>query len=287
MKEMFDEFLGPIRRQLSELGERVEYLEEENYQLKEALRVNEDRDRRKNLVFWKVPEQQGEDCRRKVIDLIKDNLRINIKEDDIERAHRLHTRTQPRPMIVRFERHLTKETIWKSRKSVTSEIRFSEDFSFATRRARQQLQNLAKEAREEGKFPLFVVDKLIIGDTIYRYNGYADKIEHAKRKPTYQNKSMNMYNDQGQANKESEKGRRAKRGLMTSPRNAEYSSPARKQKLGDIRTYYQAKKDNNNGGRLSQTESTGACGGTTSIWRQKFGSSTEIFHDSEDMEETQ
>ena len=240
-KKELRECLENVNRKLEGMEERMNWLEEENQSLRDALRVQEDRDRRKNLIIFGVPEEQEEDCRGKAIEVFEKYLNVKMAGLDIERAHRLFTRSQPRPIIDRFERHLMRETIWKGRRSMPMNLRISEDFSFATIWARKQLQPIASKAREDGKYPFFVVDKLLVGDYIYRYNSTAERIEHQKRKVGDNKRTYNERQSQREpATTTAERGR-PKRKLAASPGSRTFSSPIRRHKLNDIRTFYKPK----------------------------------------------
>ena len=159
----------------AETGRLWQTLRAENNRLWSALTVMEDRDRRKNLLFWGMPEEKGEDCRKRIVDAVDELLEVNIHHGDIERAHRLHTSSSPRPIIVRFERHITKERVLAAKEDRTlplyrSNIYISEDASKATRIARSALQDVARRARQDGFRPVLAHNQLFVGEWVYTYD---------------------------------------------------------------------------------------------------------------------
>ena len=214
------------------MDNEISRLIEEKTALKKRIIGIEDRDRRKNLIIWNLKEDGKENPRDIAQGFFREMLSVDIDKMDFERVHRLHTRTSPRPMIVRFERYAIREEIWKRRhdnaqKLKTSEYRLSEDFSYETRKARGKLRPIAEKAWSEGKPAYLKVDKLFIGNDIHEYDEASDDVViHTSTKK--------------------ERGRpvhRTKRQASSSPRvtsraasNDVIGSPARRPKT-DIRFY--------------------------------------------------
>ena len=115
----FDGIVNQRDTRVVELEDRVTQLEKHVVKLEESIDENNQYGRRESLIVSGelVPmETSGEDCRRVVIDLFRDNLRLNIQPNDISTAHRIgrinssNRNSQKRNIIIKLcRRDLTAE----------------------------------------------------------------------------------------------------------------------------------------------------------------------------------
>ena len=121
----------------------------------------EARSRRNNLIFYGIPEADVEVCEDKIIQFLKENLKVEINPSAVQRAHRLgRPRSKnnigklaftPRPMIVLFTDFKLKEAIRKKRFELTRPYGISDDLPVEIRRARKSLENVVKDLKAQNK----------------------------------------------------------------------------------------------------------------------------------------
>ncbi len=120
----------------------------------------EARSRRNNLLFYGIPEEQGEDCFRSAEKFIKNELKIS-QPVVLQRAHRLGKPTppnaigqrvsQPRPIIVNFMDFRQRESVRAARIQLRHPFGISEDFPWEVRKARESLQPELREMKRNNK----------------------------------------------------------------------------------------------------------------------------------------
>ena len=85
--------------------------------------TNEQYSRRNNIRIFGLPEEDGEDCFQKVLYLCENDLKINVKREDLDRVHRVGRPKEsqggienpsPRAMIVKVIGHGIKMKIMKA-----------------------------------------------------------------------------------------------------------------------------------------------------------------------------
>lgn len=132
---------------------------------------DENRSRRKNLIFYNVPEVKSENwdaCRDTVKDLVK-SAGMELSEYGVERAHRIgkfsKKASRPRPMIALFSHWEEKESVLNLGKKINDSCNVSvaQDFAPATRKARSVLYKRMKEERSLGRRATLVMDTLHVG----------------------------------------------------------------------------------------------------------------------------
>lgn len=145
------------------------YTKQEERVMKLESRIDylENQSRRDNLVFRGIDESDGETsniCKMKVVDCIRE-MGIFVTEREIDRAHRVNSKTSPRPMVVKFNEYSTREKVFKKKASLKgSKIVIYEDFSKKVLNERRELVKHMKTAREEGLYAMVSFNRLIIGD---------------------------------------------------------------------------------------------------------------------------
>ena len=96
------------------LQKKVQDLSKKNQELYSKCENLEGQSRRQNLKFYNIPDSAGESWdvnERKVRDYIQNDLGLETTNISIERAHRLHSRLKPRPVIVKFSFFKDKEMV--------------------------------------------------------------------------------------------------------------------------------------------------------------------------------
>ena len=157
----------------------------------------EDRQRRNNLVFFKVPESdkdehgnyKREDCEKLIIDeLLRCGIISNQEIEDsqylMDRAHRLgrkdDSKPYPRPIIVRMTMFKDKQHILKNAyKLATSNMNVSEE----TLQVHSELTKAAKKAKEE------VSDGSIISYRVF-YRRISLKFQNTNDSTSYKSFSL-------------------------------------------------------------------------------------------------
>ena len=149
--------------------------------------------RRENLRFFDIPETPKEtwdQSEERVRGYISETLGIDDSSIKIERAHRLPSKSSPRPLIVRFSFFKDKDRVLKRyreiRKSQPTDadgaddqlagVRISEDFPERVRKVRALLVKFLNQALQAGKDAYLRYDKLIV-------NGYAYEYDYVKERP--------------------------------------------------------------------------------------------------------
>ena len=127
----------------------------------------ENRGRRKNLIFFGVPEEEGENwdnCREKVRDFAK-KVGVDLHRRGVERAHRLDTRERPRPLIALFSFWEEKEEVLAKSDDIRKKtgVSVAPDFAPRTREARKALKPIFKDAKRKGRPAKLALDVLHLG----------------------------------------------------------------------------------------------------------------------------
>ncbi|XP_077485356.1 uncharacterized protein LOC144095528 [Amblyomma americanum] len=166
----------------------VEQLTSRQYELQARIDDLEDRSRRNNLILRGIPDarETWEQTEKKIITAFSTSLGTDFDQAVIERAHRIGTFSHQkcRPVVIRFGSFKDRGRILACRaKLKTDNISVSEDFSPATRNARQQLTNFAKSLPQSPKFQLRY-NKLYVNNKCYMYDSVTNNIELIKEFPT-------------------------------------------------------------------------------------------------------
>lgn len=148
--------LDDVKESLISLNEKTDYAEAQS--------------KRNNLIFDGINESDGEswsDSEEKVRKLMSENLKLDPRKIELERAHRTgkssETATRPRPIVVKFLRYKDKVEVLSLAKELKgTNIYINEDFSEAVRQKRKDLLPAMKAARERGDLAYLRYDKLIV-----------------------------------------------------------------------------------------------------------------------------
>ncbi|GFR85452.1 SH3 domain protein [Elysia marginata] len=124
----------------------------------------ESRQKRNNLIFHGIQQMDSretwEECEKKIKKAIAEKLEIS-EEMKIDRAHRLFSRSSPRPIVVYFTEFKQKESVLRARGNLSGTgVSVQEDY---TPRVRTIPKNLAPHLtclRNEGKKAKMVYDHI-------------------------------------------------------------------------------------------------------------------------------
>ncbi|XP_052242307.1 uncharacterized protein LOC127852388 [Dreissena polymorpha] len=131
------------------------------------------RSMRDNLLFFKIPEEQEEQCDKKILEFIETKLHVQNAQTEIKlhRAHRIG-RYQPnkvRPIVAKFAYYPDKERVRReSRELKGTPFGISEQYPQEVMEARRRLVPIMKKARSEGKEAYLRIDKLYINKQVYK-----------------------------------------------------------------------------------------------------------------------
>ncbi|KAL0883754.1 hypothetical protein ABMA27_015859 [Loxostege sticticalis] len=160
--ESMDEKLILIVEENKKLKIRVDTLEKEIESLKRAGKSN-------NIVVFGIEEKEKStiELLRELKDNIKQDLNIDIVDNEVNKIHRIGKRdpesNKPRPVICSFVNYWKKNEIIKNKKNLKN-IYIMEDYSKEALKKRKELQTKLVEERKKGKIAYLKNDKLIIKD---------------------------------------------------------------------------------------------------------------------------
>jgi hypothetical protein len=212
MLQAKDAEIGKLNKEIGTLQTTSSFLTQETHDLTAKINTNaatirqatnevkfveqkandlEDRGRRSNLVFFGIEEQQNEDCKAKINDLLRYYHIINDSESlRLDRAHRLGPYKQhaqrPRPIIVKFTYFDAKEFVISRASCLKgSNITVSGDYSKATLAIHRQLANHAKIAKQSGHITRYDI----------KYKHVVIQVENGERdKNQYRTYDLNFIN---------------------------------------------------------------------------------------------
>ncbi|KAI8517875.1 hypothetical protein Bbelb_038920 [Branchiostoma belcheri] len=141
--------------EVTEMANKLDYIENQS--------------RRNNLIFDGIKDDRKETWEQsetKVKEVLRNKLRLNTDNIEIERAHRNgKPGDRPRPIVVKLLRYKDKQNILRQAKMLKgTQIFINEDFSDKIRQKRKDLQPALRAARERGQVAYIRFDKLVISD---------------------------------------------------------------------------------------------------------------------------
>ncbi|XP_052439387.1 uncharacterized protein LOC127978630 [Carassius gibelio] len=165
LEDKVNEVIKKQEKRISELEEKVNEIIE-----KKEKRIAELEKAECNLWLYCLPEQEGEDVRKRVMDILGDlvpeaagNLTHHI--GIVQRIGR-RSQDRDRPVIIKFSDKSTKELLWntaiRSKDFCSSNLWFGEDLTAKDKKKRNKLWPQVEAARKEGKTAYFVGAKAII-----------------------------------------------------------------------------------------------------------------------------
>ena len=183
-------------KSMRDLQKENNTLKQENVELKKQIEMldlkvehMEAQSRRENLKFFNVPESDREswtESKNMIRKYLKDDLKFDESKISIERAHRLHSKSKPRPLIVKFSFYKDKDRILQAyrekrksdrtnetngeRNGDTPKIGVSEDFPQRVNRIRQCLTPFMQDAIKNGRKANLQYDKLVVDGKRFLYD---------------------------------------------------------------------------------------------------------------------
>ncbi|KAK3094866.1 hypothetical protein FSP39_007262 [Pinctada imbricata] len=132
------------------------------------------RSMRDNLLFYGIPEEDGEDCEESITELVSDKMKIR-KVVRFERVHRVgrrrvgNHRGPPRPIVAKFSSYKDRDLVRKQapRTLRGSNIWVQEQFPPEIEQRRKALYPVMKEERRKNNKVRLVRDRLYINGTEY------------------------------------------------------------------------------------------------------------------------
>jgi hypothetical protein len=118
--EMVDEAVQPLKQ-------RIKNLEQELEAVKQKANDNEQYSRRSNVRIFGVKSPDtisdsvvAENCTTTVVNFCKNELGVDLNEQEIDRAHRVGRKNgdEPRAIIVKFRSHASKVKVMKAKKNL-------------------------------------------------------------------------------------------------------------------------------------------------------------------------
>lgn len=165
---------------LPKLFQEVEDLKKENLDqrelivaLEEKVDYLENQSRRDNLIFTGIKERKGEtwdECVDEVVNVAK-QIGVDLKRDDVVRAHRVGGKKVPRNIVAKFSSWRKKEEILKNKVHLKgSQYFIFEDFSTKTLKERQALFEEARRMWKNGDEARVKFNRLITKTGTFKWN---------------------------------------------------------------------------------------------------------------------
>ncbi len=171
LEEEVNKVIDNQQKRISDLEEKVNKVIDNQQKRISKLeeKVNE-AERKLNLWLYGLQEQEGENVKRRVIDICRNVVpgAAYIFPLHIDTVQRIGKKGEGkvRPVIIRFIARSTKELLWKTSKSSefhrSSSLKFAEDLTLEDKDTRFRLWPLIEAARKEGKIAYFAGAKAII-----------------------------------------------------------------------------------------------------------------------------
>ncbi len=161
------------RGQIEELVQQMVSVQAENTKLKEAFLDLEARSMRDNLMFYNLPEEEGEDCELKLTRFIKEEMEVGVEGLDLARVHRIGVKkpNKTRPMVAKFQSFKKREEVRKAAPVLKGKkAGVSEQFPKEVAERRKELYPVMRQARNEGKRVRLQMDRLYIDGVLYKKN---------------------------------------------------------------------------------------------------------------------
>lgn len=174
------EKINKKQKEIDELSSKLKKLETDQNKTEGDLKAQvldiQCRSMRDNLIFYRLPEERDEtddDCVRKILTFIEDNLAIENASTDIKlhRAHRMgrYNPSKIRPIIAKFAFFPDRERVRKNAgKLKDTNFGISQQYPKEIMDTRRKLVPIMKAARGNQQDAYIVVDKLYIDKVLYK-----------------------------------------------------------------------------------------------------------------------
>ena len=183
-----------LSQQVTELTTTVINLETRMNETEKRNEQLEAQSRRENLKFYGLTDDKAEtweQSEEKIRSYLSTELHIEERSIKIERAHRLPSKSSPRPVIVKFSHFKDKQLVLKAYREKRKEQReaaqpddieaqtgknaqqpvwVSEDFPLRVTKARTNLYPFMKSAHEKEKEAYLRYDRLVVEGQAYMFD---------------------------------------------------------------------------------------------------------------------
>ncbi|XP_078702242.1 uncharacterized protein LOC144928091 [Branchiostoma floridae x Branchiostoma belcheri] len=126
-----------------------------------------------NLIFHGIQETERENCTRKVMDFVSEEMNINTQEVKMCAVHGLGEprNGKPRPVIARFTCRADRDRVWKNKTQIKDKrIFITDDVPDKVRELRRNILVPAlKRVKEGGKRGMIVGNELVIESKQYKH----------------------------------------------------------------------------------------------------------------------
>ncbi len=158
------------QKRISDLEEKVKVNENQQKIISKLEEKLNEAERKMNLWLYGLQEQEGENVKRRVIDICRKVApwAANIFPLHIDTVQRIGKKGEGkvRPVIIRFIARSTKELLWKTSNTsefyLSSSLKFAEDLTLEDKDTRIRLWPLIEAARKQGKIAFFAGASAII-----------------------------------------------------------------------------------------------------------------------------
>ena len=185
--------LGNMERkfdtQLQAMSEDMQALKKENEQLKKqvedlssATKHQEDKDRKKNLIFYGIPGSHGEsnqECETKIRQSITQDIKLDGSKMLISEVRRMKSNkgASPKPVLVKLVNTNDRWNILDKSKNIDSDtIKVKADLPPEIRHTRKRLAPYFQQALNEGKNVSVKWDKLVVDGITYAYDPHKNSL---------------------------------------------------------------------------------------------------------------
>ena len=178
--DLKDEEVLNLQTRLDKMEAEAKEWRQSHDQLERKVMMLESHSRRDNLVFENINEDQNENCKEKILNLINEDMGIT-ENIILSRVHRLNSGKSPRPIIVKFHLYPQRELVWSKRSSLkNSPVVVREDYPAPMAKDRAVLYPFYRAALNRKIKARLVQDRLIINDKPYTAADIAnDKLPEA------------------------------------------------------------------------------------------------------------
>ena len=121
-----------------------------------------------NLKCMILPEDRGEDCKGMIINLIRNDLKIDVTNVRFHAVHRVGKPAvgKTRPIIARFVCREDRDLVWSRKKdlknsAIYQDAYFTQDYAKAIQQERRFLIKAMKKPEHSGLIPRLLIDILL------------------------------------------------------------------------------------------------------------------------------
>ena len=176
--DSFSEAIQGLKEENVRLSEENNHLKQEMKYIKNKVDNLESHSRRNNLRFYGIPgkiTESWDQTERTVRNVISDDLNLpELAAAEIERAHRVKSNEPDKcAIIVKFLRYKDCERILqhvRTDEHVNPDVSVKPDYTERVVNHRRELGKIMLDERNKGRYASIRYDKLIIEDTVYKYD---------------------------------------------------------------------------------------------------------------------